>query len=219
VPSIPSIVYMEAPKRLNYPYLITRNTSPKSLQIFSIGRMPSDRNLLSLDASLAMPTCVLRFKASRRLRPGRSDRPPGWLDRPGGLTDPPRRLDRPGWPHPLVESLASVLWLNRVTQWFSGEPLQTPRTRCSLCQSPLMTRLPRSPVLTLLLRLKQETVHDFVPLFLPPCGPHLTPLATGSLKPSLLVFSTPGGLTDDDLLRLFFTCTNTSQAATCTCNT
>jgi hypothetical protein len=47
----------------------------------------------------------------------------------------------------------------------------------------------------------------------------LTPLATGSLERSLLVFSTPGGLTGDDLSRLFFTCTNTSQAATYTCNT
>jgi hypothetical protein len=47
----------------------------------------------------------------------------------------------------------------------------------------------------------------------------LTPLATGSLERSLLVFSTPGGLTGNDLSRLFFTCTNTSQAATCTCNT
>jgi hypothetical protein len=41
----------------------------------------------------------------------------------------------------------------------------------------------------------------------------------GSLEPSLLVFSTPGGLTGDDLSLLFFTGTNTSQAATCTCNT
>jgi hypothetical protein len=30
-------------------------------------------------------------------------------------------------------------------------------------------------------------VHDLVLLFLPPWSPHLTPLATGSLKPSLLV--------------------------------
>jgi hypothetical protein len=30
-------------------------------------------------------------------------------------------------------------------------------------------------------------VHDVVLLSLPPCGPHLTPLATGSLKPILLV--------------------------------
>jgi hypothetical protein len=41
-----------------------------------IGRMPGDRNLLSLDASLAIPTRVLRFEASRRRRQGRSDRPP-----------------------------------------------------------------------------------------------------------------------------------------------
>jgi hypothetical protein len=71
----------------------------------------------------------------------------------------------------------------------------------------------------LVLRLNQETVHDFILLFMPPCGPHLTLLATGSLERSLLVFSTHGGLTGDDLSRLFFTCTNTSQAATCTCNT
>jgi hypothetical protein len=145
--------------------------------------------------------------------------PPGRLDRPSGQTAPPGRLDRSGWPHLLVESSASVLWLNRVTQWFSGEPLQTTRTRCSLRQSSLMTRLPRCPDSTLVLRLNQETIHDFVPLFLPPCGTHLTPLATWSLGPSLLVFSTPGGLTGDDLLRLLFTCTKTSQAATCTCNT
>jgi hypothetical protein len=119
----------------------------------------------------------------------------------------------------LVKSSTSVLWLKWVTQWFSGEPLQTPLTRCSLRQSPLMSQLPRSPGSTLVLRLNQETVHDFVPLFLPPCGPHLTPLATGSLEPSLLVFSTLGGLTGDDLSRLFFTCTNTSQTVTCTCNT
>jgi hypothetical protein len=82
-----------------------------------------------------------------------------------------------------------------------------------------MTWLPRSPGSSLVFRLNQETVHDFILLFMPPCGPHVTPLATRSLERSLLVFSTPGGLTCDDLSRLFFTCTNTSQAATCTCNT
>jgi hypothetical protein len=35
-----------------------------SLQASSIGRMPSDRNLLSLDASLATPMHVLRFEDS-----------------------------------------------------------------------------------------------------------------------------------------------------------
>jgi hypothetical protein len=71
----------------------------------------------------------------------------------------------------------------------------------------------------LVFRLNQETVHDFILLFMPPCGPHLTSVATRSLEQSLLIFSTPGGLTGDDLSRFFFTCTNTSQAATCTCNT
>jgi hypothetical protein len=82
-----------------------------------------------------------------------------------------------------------------------------------------MTWLPRSSGSTLVLRLNQETVHDFILLFMPPCGLHLTPLATGSLERSLLVFSTLGGLTGDNLSRLFFTSTNTSQPATCTCNT
>jgi hypothetical protein len=59
--------------------------------------------------------------------------------------------------------------------------------------------------LTLVLRLYQEIVHDFILLFMLPCGLHLTPLATRSLKQSLLVFSTPGGVTGDDLSRLFFT--------------
>jgi hypothetical protein len=86
-------------------------------------------------------------------------------------------------------------------------------------QSPLMTRLPHSPGSTLVLRLNQETIHDFILPFLPPCGSHLTPLATGSLERSLLVFSAPGGLTSNDLSHLFFTCANTSQVATCTCNT
>jgi hypothetical protein len=58
-----------------------------------------------------------------------------------------------------------------------------------------MTQFPRSSGSTLVLRLNQETVHDFILLFLTPCGPHLTPLATGSLEPSVLVFSTPRGLT------------------------
>jgi hypothetical protein len=82
-----------------------------------------------------------------------------------------------------------------------------------------MTWLPRSTGSTLVLRLYQETVHDIILLFMPPCDPHLTPLDTGSLERSLLVFFTPGGLTSNDLSFLFFTCTNTSQAATYTCNT
>jgi hypothetical protein len=48
-----------------------------SLQIFSIGRMRSDRSLLSLEATLVIPTCVLRFESSRCLQLGRSDPPLG----------------------------------------------------------------------------------------------------------------------------------------------
>jgi hypothetical protein len=183
--------------------------------------MPSDRTLRSLDASHAIPTRVLRFEVSglRRRTPVRPVLPTGQnvshrLDR----SDP---LVRPVWHYcsTVFGSSVLALWINEGTQWFSGEPPETPRTRCSLRQSLLMTRLPRSPDSTLVLRLNQETIHDFILLFMPPCGPHLTPLATGSLERSLLVFYTPGGLTDDNLSRLFFTCTNTSQAATCTCNT
>jgi hypothetical protein len=174
--------------------------------------MPGDRTLRSLDASLAIPTRVLRFEDSRLRRctlvrsvlltgqngPHRSHR-----------SDPPVR---PVWRccSTVFSSSVLALWINQETQLFSGEPPETPQTRCSLRQSPLMTRLPHSPGSTLVLTLYQETVHDFILLFMPPCGPHLTLLATGSPERSLLVFSTPGGLTGDDLSHLFFTCTNTS---------
>jgi hypothetical protein len=183
--------------------------------------MPGEGNLLSLDASLAIPTRVLRFEDSglHRRTPVRlvlltSQTGTHLSDR----SDPPVR---PVWHccSTVFGSSVLALWINQGTQWFSSEPLETPRTWCSLRQSPLMTWLSRSPGSTLVLRLYPETVHDFILLFMPACSPHLTPLATGSLERSLLVFSTSGGLTGNDLLRLFFTCTNTSQAATCTCNT
>jgi hypothetical protein len=45
----------------------------------------------------------------------------------------------------LFSSSVLALRINQGTQWFSGEPLETLQTRCSLRQSSLMTRLPRSP--------------------------------------------------------------------------
>jgi hypothetical protein len=50
-----------------------------NLQAFSIGRMTGDRNLLSLDANLAIPTRVLRFEGSgqRRRTPVRPVKPTG----------------------------------------------------------------------------------------------------------------------------------------------
>jgi hypothetical protein len=183
--------------------------------------MPGDRNMLSLDASLAIPTRVLRFEdfGLRRRTPVRQVLLTGQTGtHRSDRSDPPVR---PVWHCCSTIFCSPVLafWINQGTQWFSGEPQETPRTRCSLGQSPLMPWLPYSPGSTLVLRLNQETVHDFILLFMPPCGPHLTPLATGSLEQSLLVFSTPRGLTSDDLSSLFFTCTNTSRAETCTCNT
>jgi hypothetical protein len=178
-------------------------------------------NLLSLDTSLAIPTCVLRFEVYGLHR--RTPVKPVLLTGQTG-THQSDRSDPPVGPvwiccNSVFGSSILALWINQGTQCFSGEPLETPRTRCSLHQSPLMTWIPRSPGSTLVLRLNHETVHDFILLFLPPCGSHLNPLATGSLERSLLVFSTPGGLTGDDLSHLFFTCTNASQDATYTCNT
>jgi hypothetical protein len=168
--------------------------------------MPDDRTSRSLDASLAISTCALHLEASSALWPQT------------GQTGSPNRSGR-FWPDSHTRSSASALWLSWVTRWFSGEPPQTLWTWCSLRQSPLMTWLPRSPGSTLVLWLNQETILDFILPFLPPSGPYFTPLATGSLEPSLLVFSTPRGLTSNDLSHLFFTCTKTSQAATCTCTT
>jgi hypothetical protein len=107
-----------------------------------------------------------------------------------GRSDPPVRPVRCCCTSVLGSSVLA-LWINQGTQWFSGEAQETPRTWCSLLQSPLMTGLPHSPGSTLVLRLNQQTIHDFILLFLPPSGPHLAPLAIGSLKPCLLVFSTP----------------------------
>jgi hypothetical protein len=180
----------------------------------TIGRMPGDRNLLSLNTSLAIPTRVLCFEGSglRRRTPVRPVLLTGQTSSHRSDRSDPQV--RPIWSCciSIFGSSVLALWINQGTQWFSGEPPKTPRTRCSLRQSPLMTRRPHSPGSTLVLRLNQETVHDFILLF-------MTPLASGSVEQSLLVFCTPGGLTDDDLSHLFFTRTNSSQAATCTCNT
>jgi hypothetical protein len=209
---------MEATKSLKCPYLLIRDTCPSRVnsKIFVI--TPSD--------GCQWPqTFLASMQALRSRRVSSASKSPDcavahWS---GLCSSPVRRYPpvRLVWSCYNFDFGSSVLalWINQGTQWFSGEPLETPRTRCSLRQPPLMTRLPRSPGSTLVLRLYQETIHDFILLFLPPCGLHLTPLVTGSLERSLLVFSTPGGLTGNDLSRLFFTCTNTSQAATCTCNT
>jgi hypothetical protein len=82
------------------------------------------------------------------------------------------RSDRPD--AAALRSSVLALWINQETQWFCGQPLETPQTWCSL--SPISTHdlTPTSSDSTLVLRLNQETVYDSVLLFLPPCGPHLT---------------------------------------------
>jgi hypothetical protein len=66
--------YMEAsvkskmPLRPKLGYTPTKGTLGICLHS-TIGRMPGDRTLRSLDASLAIPTSVLRLEASGTLRP------------------------------------------------------------------------------------------------------------------------------------------------------
>jgi hypothetical protein len=56
---------------------------------------------------------------------------------------------------------------------------------------PLMTWPPRRPGSTLVLRLNQETVHDFILFFLPPCGPHLIPFGHRVHRAEPTCLSTP----------------------------
>jgi hypothetical protein len=176
--------------------------------------MPGDRTLLCLDASLAILTCVVHFEVSgsRRCTPVRPV--------PTSQTGLTYRSD---WSSAVVlRSSVMALWLNQGTQWFYGEPLETPRTRCSLRPIPTQDLAPTSSRLDLGFEEQpRKTIHDFVLLFLPPCDPHFIPLAIKSLEPCLLVCSTPGGLTYIDLSHLFFTSTSTTtnQIAACTCNT
>jgi hypothetical protein len=69
-----------------------------------------------------------------------------------------------------------VLWLNQVTDGFLVNRCK-PRV-----QTPVVSRYPAP-----------APIDDFVLLFLPPWGPHLTPLATGSLESGLLVSPLLGG--------------------------
>jgi hypothetical protein len=99
--------YMEASRKTKMPlkpklgYTTTNGTLGNCLRS-TIGWMPGDRTSRSLDASLAIPTRVLHLKASDALRPET------------GQTSSPNRLGR-FWPDSHARSLASALWLSRVT--------------------------------------------------------------------------------------------------------
>jgi hypothetical protein len=82
-----------------------------------------------------------------------------------------------------------------------------------------MTRLPRSPGLTLVLWLNQETVHRLHLAVLATMQPTLDPAShrVPRTKPTCILHTWRPHRRRPS--RLFFTCTNTSQAATCTCIT
>ena len=93
---------------------------------FSIRRTAEHRTSLSLDASHAIPPCVLCFEPSRRPR-----LPPVRPVLPTGQTGLVHRSDRPS-AVPDTPSLRT--WLSaqpRNPQWFCGEPLVKPRRRRS----------------------------------------------------------------------------------------
>jgi hypothetical protein len=81
-------VYMEAPKRLNYPYLLTRDTSPSRAN-FEVFRFSSS------DGCPATATCLASTQALRSRRVYSASKHLGASDH-GGQTPPPGRLDRPG---------------------------------------------------------------------------------------------------------------------------
>jgi hypothetical protein len=108
-------------RKSKIPLLKTKGYKPLkggfgNLQVFSIGRIPGDRNLLSLDASLAIPTRVLRFEDSGLCR-RTSVRPV----LPTGQTGQTHRSDRSG----AAAAPSSVLqsWLCGSTKEPSGFPV------------------------------------------------------------------------------------------------
>jgi hypothetical protein len=99
---------MEAIRKTKMPlkpklrYMPTKGTLGICLRS-TIGRMPGDRTSRSLDASLAIPTRVLRLEASGALRPQTGQTgSPNW---PGRFR-----------PDSHARSSALALWLSRVTQ-------------------------------------------------------------------------------------------------------
>jgi hypothetical protein len=129
--------------------------------------MRMDYKPASLHASLAIMLCVLRFEASRCPR-AKSARPV---------------------PVCLLHQVFDLGFVaqprNPMILWWTTTNLAD--LVCPPRQSHSWLGIHGRPGLVLALRLNQGTVHDFVLLFLPPCGPLRIPSATGSLEPSLLV--------------------------------
>jgi hypothetical protein len=113
LPSSHLMGYMEATESLKYPYLITRDTSPSRavLEVFKFS------GLLSLNASHAIPTRVLRFEDSglRRRTPVR----PVLLTGQTGTHRSDRSVPpvRPVWSCciSVFDSSVLALWINQGT--------------------------------------------------------------------------------------------------------
>jgi hypothetical protein len=121
-------------------------------------------------------TQVLHFCTCKRLAKCSADRVlPMQVLRPHHVSAGIEASRRARIPFPPAEPPVLVLWLNQPHVFVVNR--RKPRV-----QTPVVRRYPTP-----------ARVHDFVLLFLPPCGPHSTPLATGSLKLSLLVSPLLGG--------------------------
>jgi hypothetical protein len=108
------------------------------------------RKQMNKGSSLAIPTRVLHFEVSRHT----------WN------------------PEGFVVNYPPSLRLSFVAQPRNPEGFVVNRRKprglgAASTPIPLMTWPPSRPGSTLVLRFNQETVPDFVLLFLPPCGPHL----------------------------------------------
>jgi hypothetical protein len=108
LPSSHPLGYMEASRKTKIPLKPKLGYTPSKGNLgiclrSPIGRMPGDRTSHSLDASLVIPTRVLRFEASGAVRPQT------------GQTGSPNGLGR-FQPDIHARSSASALWLSRVTQ-------------------------------------------------------------------------------------------------------
>jgi hypothetical protein len=127
-----------------YPYLITRDTSPSRavLEVFRFS---------SLDGCPATPPCIASTQAMQSRCVSSASKIPDCV-----VTHRSDRCSSRVRPVPtgqtgleLLQHRLRFFSLGSVdqprNQWFSGEPPETPQTRCSLCQSPLMTRFRRCP--------------------------------------------------------------------------
>jgi hypothetical protein len=125
-------------RKSKMPLLTTRDISPSRVVLEVFKFSPSD-------GCPAIAPCIASTQAMRSRRVSSASKSPDCVV--AHRSDRCSSLVRPVWSccSTVFGSLVLALWINQGTPWFSGKPLETPRTRCSLCQLPLMTRLPRSP--------------------------------------------------------------------------